>query len=196
MSLCGRCGSEFDPGKWKKKFCSRVCSNSRCWSDEDKYKKSKAVEKYLSTLSPSIKKQRLESAARTLKQNRLERIKTENFDLLGIAEKRERLLIEQDSKCVECGIGLIWNNKPIRFHLDHINGDRKNETRNNLRMICPNCHSQTETYGGRNGGKITNQMILDAIPLYSNNHLLCQALGINPSRYSYERIEKLRNMLC
>ena len=59
-------------------------------------------------------------------------------------------------------------------------------------MICPNCHSQTETYGGWNGGKITNQQIIEKIHGGFNNHQICLDLGINPSKRSYERINKLR----
>jgi 5-methylcytosine-specific restriction endonuclease McrA len=39
------------------------------------------------------------------------------------------------------------NGKPITLQIDHIDGDRENNTFENLRFICPNCHSQTETWG-------------------------------------------------
>jgi 5-methylcytosine-specific restriction endonuclease McrA len=63
---------------------------------------------------------------------------------------RFRILHEQNNQCSECGIGKTWNNKPLTLQLDHIDGDRKNNTRENLRMICPNCHTQTHTYGSKN----------------------------------------------
>lgn len=43
-----------------------------------------------------------------------------------------------------------WLGKPLSLHLDHIDGDRLNNTIENLRLLCPNCHSQTPTYCGRN----------------------------------------------
>lgn len=48
--------------------------------------------------------------------------------------------------CVECGSGPIWNNKKLVLHLDHINGDFRDNRIENLRILCPNCHSQTSTY--------------------------------------------------
>ena len=67
-------------------------------------------------------------------------------------KKIRRLLIEsgRPNECSCCGLSSIWNNKPLTLHVDHINGDRKNNDFSNLRFLCPNCHSQTDTYCGRN----------------------------------------------
>ena len=51
--------------------------------------------------------------------------------------------------CSECGLG-EWRGKPLSLELDHIDGNPKNNTRNNLRLLCPNCHCTTATWRGRN----------------------------------------------
>jgi len=50
------------------------------------------------------------------------------------------------SKCEKCGQGTTWKGKSLSLHLDHIDGDSTNNTLDNLAILCPNCHSQTETY--------------------------------------------------
>ncbi len=62
-----------------------------------------------------------------------------------------RLIAEgiKENICEICEIK-EWNGKEISMQLDHIDGDSHNHKLNNLRMICPNCHSQTETYCGKN----------------------------------------------
>ena len=64
---------------------------------------------------------------------------------------RIRLLNEgiKEEKCEVCGI-TDWNGEKLSFELDHINGIRNDHREENLRIICPNCHSQTTTYRGKN----------------------------------------------
>lgn len=52
-------------------------------------------------------------------------------------------------RCEECGIGDTYNNKPISLQLDHKNGSNNDNRIENLRFLCPNCHSQTPTFGKR-----------------------------------------------
>lgn len=54
-----------------------------------------------------------------------------------------------EDRCYICELQTLWNGKPITLHLDHINGVYNDNRIDNLRLLCPNCHSQTTTYAGR-----------------------------------------------
>lgn len=55
--------------------------------------------------------------------------------------------------CSLCDQKPFWNGKPLVLEVDHENGDSSDNRQENLRFLCPNCHSQTETFAGRNRGK-------------------------------------------
>ena len=52
-------------------------------------------------------------------------------------------------KCSECGIRK-WRGVPAPLQLDHVDGNRLNNMISNIRLLCPNCHALTPTFGGRN----------------------------------------------
>ena len=58
--------------------------------------------------------------------------------------------------CEECGT-FEWNGKEIKCELDHVDGDRTNHKLDNLKILCPNCHSQTETYKAKNIGRVVKR---------------------------------------
>lgn len=63
---------------------------------------------------------------------------------------RIRLIAEgiKEDKCEECGIE-DWNGKSLPKHLDHIDGNHYNHKLSNLRILCPNCHQQTDNHGSK-----------------------------------------------
>jgi DNA-binding CsgD family transcriptional regulator len=61
-----------------------------------------------------------------------------------------RLGLKQE-KCETCGV-VSWRGAPLSFALHHVNGDRLDNRLENLQLLCPNCHSQTDTFAGRNRG--------------------------------------------
>lgn len=61
-------------------------------------------------------------------------------------------------RCALCNLDGSWQGAPLRLEIDHIDGDFHNNEAWNLRFLCPNCHTQTETFSGRTRGKFVNQV--------------------------------------
>ncbi|GGW35911.1 hypothetical protein GCM10010503_09640 [Streptomyces lucensis JCM 4490] len=57
-------------------------------------------------------------------------------------------------RCAECGVGAEWLGEPMTLEIDHVNGDWSDDRRENLRLLCPNCHAITSTWC-RGGGRRT-----------------------------------------
>lgn len=62
-----------------------------------------------------------------------------------------RFLCERDGRKCSCCSLETWNDKPIPLDVEHIDGNPINHNPSNLRLMCPNCHRQTETWGMKEG---------------------------------------------
>ncbi len=73
------------------------------------------------------------------------------------ANLRERLIqFGREYVCSGCGLPPEWNGKPLTLQVDHIDGNKFNNQLDNLRFLCANCHTQTDTYARSNGLKKYN----------------------------------------
>lgn len=117
-----------------------------------------------------------------------------------LSNKLKIRLIEEEikeHKCEKCNL-TQWNDKDIPLELHHKDGNKNNNSLENLQLLCPNCHAQTDFYRGKNklGWKQKNQIISDEdfIKSLKNNKSIRQALielGLEPKGGNYIRAKKL-----
>lgn len=146
--VCPKCGTKHEKSGV---YCSRSCANSRVFTEESRKAKSDANKKHWESLSEEDKKVKgaiFHSYSPNNKQNYLESLMTQDWDVLGIQSKRTRVIIEQHGACAKCGL-THWNDERITLEYEHKDGNNGNNERSNVEALCPNCHSQTSTWRGR-----------------------------------------------
>lgn len=86
------------------------------------------------------------------KKKSFDEILVVNSSYLSTSSLKQRLLRAGllELKCYICHCSAEWRSKPLTLQLDHINGEATDNRIENLRILCPNCHSQTETFAGKN----------------------------------------------
>lgn len=189
MKKCLKCGVEHAK---LGTHCSRKCANSRVFSEESKRKKREANKgKYLRKTPPSPEE--TASTIVKIKAWAFEKYRTTSFEDLGVINKKRRVIEEQQNKCNHCGIS-EWNGQPIVLEFEHKDGDRKNNSRDNVECICPNCHSQTKTWRGRNNRKkmeINDEILLEALKKYSTPSEALRSLGLADKGGNFKRVRRL-----
>lgn len=192
------CGNEgifqFKCGKW---CCSS--NSSKCPSVRAKLKENHHDAKKTYKLLPEYKKD-------SMAWNRGKNI-TPNSDIFKEDSSYSNEFVKGriikgnllEYKCFKCFIEL-WQGETIVLELDHINGKNNDHRFENLRFLCPNCHSQTDTFRGRNKNtgkkKVSDQELLTALRNHSNIRQALQSVGLAAKGGNYERAVKLCNKHC
>jgi 5-methylcytosine-specific restriction endonuclease McrA len=118
-----------------------------------------------------------------------------DFSYNGKGQHKKVLMKERGHKCQRCNLK-EWLNQPITLELEHIDGDNKNNVKDNLELLCPNCHSYTDTWRGRNISKspkdyVTETELINAINTSKSIRQALISLRLTPKGGNYERPKKL-----
>lgn len=115
------------------------------------------------------------------------------WEELGKDAKRRRVIDEQQHCCNLCGLA-EWRGQKIPLELDHKDGVHMNDDRDNLEALCPNCHSLTDTWRGKNKtlrGRISDQALAAALLQSASIRQALLAVGLSPRGANYVRAKRL-----
>lgn len=136
-----------------------------------------------------------EKGLKTRKEKSLEYF-LENPNRIYNSANLKRYLLEYGIpyKCSCCGIS-NWLDKPLTLEIDHIDGIRYHNNPENLRFLCPNCHSQTDTWRGRNINsgktKVSDESLLKALKDCSSIRQALLTVGLAPKGANYKKAREL-----
>jgi hypothetical protein len=202
--VCLKCGKEHDGSYGCGKYCSSGCAHSHVFSPQSRELKADRLRKFLEShpeakenmvsrmRDPVVRAKALAQSRKIRKSKYEEELILGDFDTLSLSQQRLRILQEQKGICAICKCPRIWNDKPLSFQLDHISGYRSDNSRTNLRLICPNCYSQTPTFGSKNRKRDVSDddFLIALLSTDSTNEAIC-LVGLNPSKSNYLRAHKL-----
>ena len=192
MKQCPKCKTEHDKSG---AYCSRICANSRVFSDDAKLKKSVALKG--KPRKPGVRTiPDLDKWRTNIKQAWLDKYNSTPFEELGSENRRRRVFEEQDYCCNKCGVS-HWQGFKIPLELEHKDGNNTNNDRENLEGLCPNCHSITDTWRGRNKpsrngvNEVTDDFLLQCLKETDNIRQGLLKAGIAAKGGNYSRAKRL-----
>ena len=101
-------------------------------------------------------------------------------------------LIKLRGRQCECCKNTEWLSEPINLEIHHKNGDRSDNSLENLELLCPNCHSYTETFCYKSKhATISDEDFVLALKMNSSIHQALKQLGLTPAGGNYTRAREL-----
>ena len=209
-AVCGYCGNKIsviksvvNKSKSGKVFCNTSCfqkydDKSAKWNDERRKKHSELIKNKIKSGEmvlnrPILSKEKILEIISNRKNKYNKELLEKEFDTLSNDLKRKRIILEQEGKCAKCGIE-EWFGKKISIEIDHIDGNHNNNTRENMIGLCPNCHSITDTWRGRNKSKrektATNEEIVYAFLSNGSIRKALISLNMAPKGANYGRVKR------
>jgi hypothetical protein len=182
--ICEKCGKEFSED-WRKdrwsrnntscRFCSRGCANNKPHSEEMNLKIANGVKKHFNSLPEEKKKEisgRLNNFRATPEQRKnvgnilreKARIKSKDLfienktELISYKRLRKFLLEEANNTCQKCGND-TWLGEPIWLEVHHIDDNNSNNKKENLMVVCLNCHASLDKNYRFTGRKHTEPVL-------------------------------------
>ena len=164
--LCKKCGTEFTPEKGLLNFCSQKCTKGREQTPEMSQKKREKTLRHWEpggkfreydwdTLNKDATKIKKSLSKWYLKAD----LRVQNGEQLSDETTKRYLIEKHGHNCWMCDLS-EWRGEKLHLEMDHIDGNNKNNNINNIRILCPNCHSITPTWRYKNNKKqVTNPIV-------------------------------------
>lgn len=159
IKICERKDCEKELQRGQKKYCSRLCSVtvSNTLRRITKFCENAKCGKLITSKNAHRNNYCcVKCSVAVLNQQRLKTWLETGIGIVGSSPThyiRSYIFGEQKGLCSVCSGVNEHNGKPLVFILDHIDGNAENNSRENLRLVCPNCDSQLDTYKSKNKGK-------------------------------------------
>jgi hypothetical protein len=129
----------------------------------------------------------------------VKKLLSEPYKNLSFERLRKRVIYEQKEKCNRCKLS-EWLGMKIMLELEHKDGDRHNNKRKNVEGLCPNCHSQTSTWRGKNKRNKRDlvsdeKLIISLVKHGFNFRRALIEVGLAPKGGNYKRCHKISRAL-
>jgi len=157
IKICKECKHEFKAKENKAKFCNLKCFgkyNSKINTNLKIKKKKIKLCLFCKNILKNNSSTYCNNTCNNLYKYNLKLELFNNGDQIftGVRTLKRFIISNEGYHCKKCGISK-WNGEELVLQLEHINGNADDNKKSNLCLLCPNCHSQTDSYAGRNSGK-------------------------------------------